>query len=35
MIMSVVNWSVKMSVWGNERETDLERKRTEAVVGDE
>ena len=33
MIMSVVNWSGKMSVWGNEREADIERKRAEAVGG--
>jgi hypothetical protein len=35
MIMSVVNWSVKMSVWGDERETDIESGRAEAVVGNE
>jgi hypothetical protein len=33
MIMSVVNWSGKMSVWRDERETDIERKRAEAVGG--
>jgi hypothetical protein len=27
MIMSVVNWSVKMSIWRDERGTDFERKR--------
>jgi hypothetical protein len=35
MIMSVVNWSVKMSVWRDERETDIESERAEAVVGNE
>ena len=35
MIMSVVNWSVKMSVWRDERETDIEQERAEAVVGTE
>ena len=35
MIMSVVNWSEKMSVWGYERETDIELERAEAVVGHE
>ena len=33
MIMSVVNWSGKMSVWRDESETDIERKRAEAVGG--
>jgi hypothetical protein len=33
MIMSVVNCSVKMSVWEYERETDIERERAEAVNG--
>jgi hypothetical protein len=35
MIMSVVNWSGKMSVWRDERETDIEQERAEAVVGNE
>ena len=35
MIMSVVNWSVKMSVWRDGKETDLESKRAEAVKGHE
>jgi hypothetical protein len=35
MIMSVVNWSEKMSVWEDERETDIESGRAEAVVGNE
>lgn len=33
MILSVVNWSVKMSAWGYGRETDIEQKRAEAVDG--
>ena len=33
MIMSGVNWSVKMSVWRDGKETDLEHKRAEAVKG--
>jgi len=35
MIMSVVNWSEKMSVWGDGKETDFERKRAEADLGHE
>ncbi len=33
MIMSVVNCSVKMSVWGDGRDTDIEQERAEAVKG--
>lgn len=33
MIMSVVNCSVKMSVWGYGKDTDIERGRAEAVGG--
>ncbi len=33
MIMSVINGSVKMSVWGYGRETALEQERTESVNG--
>jgi hypothetical protein len=32
MIMSVVNWSVKMSVWEDERETDIERKEQKRLL---
>jgi hypothetical protein len=33
MIMSVVNCSVKMSVWGYGRDTDIEQEGTESVGG--
>ena len=33
MIMSVVKCSVKMSVWGDGRDTDIEQERAEAVKG--
>jgi hypothetical protein len=33
MILSVVNFSVKMSVWKYERETDIELVRAEAGNG--
>jgi hypothetical protein len=33
MILSGVNCSVKMSVWGYERNTDIEQKGTESVGG--
>jgi hypothetical protein len=33
MIMSVVNCSVKMSVWGYGKDTDIEQEGTEAVKG--
>jgi len=32
MIMSVVNWSGKMSVWRDERETDIELREQKRVV---